>query len=58
MARTFALTGALVVIAGLAFLTVRVAIRDGFDIVVGISIIVIALMATGVIGALGAPPDD
>ena len=58
MARNFALAGALVVIGGLAFLTVRVMIRDGFDVVVGISILVLALMATGVLGALGAPPDD
>jgi hypothetical protein len=56
--RTLALSGALLLIALLSFLTVRAAIRDGVDAVVVISAIVLALMGVGVLGALNAPPDD
>jgi hypothetical protein len=58
MARTVALSGALLIIGLLAFLTVRVAIHDGIDVVVVISILVLALMGVGVLGALNAPHDD
>ena len=57
-ARTIALSGALLLIGLLAFLTVRAAIRDGIDAVVVISAIILALMGVGVLGALNAPPDD
>jgi hypothetical protein len=56
--RNVALSGALLLIGLLSFLTVRAAIRDGVDAVVVISAIVLALMGVGVLGALNAPPDD
>jgi hypothetical protein len=56
--RNLALSGALLLIGLLSFLTVRAAIRDGIDAVVVISAIVLALMGVGVLGALNAPPDD
>jgi hypothetical protein len=58
MGRTVALVGALGIIGLLAFLTLRVAINDGIDVVVIISFLVLALMGVGVLGALTAPPDD
>ena len=58
MARTVALTGALLLIALLAFLTIRVAIHDGVDVVVVISLLVLALIGVGVLGALNAPHDE
>jgi hypothetical protein len=56
--RTVALVGALLIICLLAFLTVRVAVHDGIDVVVVISLLVLALMGVGVLGALNAPPDE
>jgi hypothetical protein len=56
--RNVALSGALLLIGLLSFLTVRAAIRDGIDAVVVISAVVLALMGVGVLGALNAPPDD
>ena len=58
MARNAVLVGALLLIGLLAFLTVRVAVRDGIDAVVVISLLVLALMGVGVLGALNAPPDE
>jgi hypothetical protein len=58
MGRTVALSGALFIIGLLAFLTVRVAIHDGVDVVVVISLLVLALMGVGVLGALNAPRDE
>ena len=58
MARNAVLFGALLLIGLLAFLTVRVAVRDGIDAVVVISLLVLALMGVGVLGALNAPPDE
>jgi hypothetical protein len=58
MARTFALLGSLAIISLLAFLTVTVAIEDGIDILVVVSVIVLALLAFGVLGALTTPPSD
>jgi hypothetical protein len=58
MARTVALAGALFIIGLLAFLTVRVAIHDGVDVLVVISLLVLALIGVGVLGALNAPRDD
>jgi len=58
MARNAVLVGALLLIGLLAFLTVRVAVRDGIDAVVVISLVVLALMGVGVLGALNAPPDE
>jgi hypothetical protein len=45
-------------IAFLAYLTVRVMINDGFDVLVGISLIVLAILGFGVLGALGSSTDD
>jgi hypothetical protein len=58
MARNVALLGSLAIIGLLAFLTVRAAIRDGIDGLVVISLLVLALLAVGVLGALNAPPDE
>ena len=58
MARTAVLVGSLLLIGLLAFLTVRAAVRDGIDAVVVISLLVLALMGVGVLGALNAPPDE
>jgi hypothetical protein len=58
MARTAALAGALLIIALLAVLTLRVAINDGIDFLVIISFVILALLGVGVLGALNAPPDE
>ena len=58
MARTLVLGGSLVIICLLAFLTIQVAVRDGIDILVVVSIIVLALLGIGVLGALSSPPPD
>ena len=52
------LGAALALIALLAFLTVRVALEEGVDILVIVSFAVLALLGFGVLGALTAPPDD
>jgi hypothetical protein len=58
MGRNVALWGALLIIGVLTFLTIRVAINDGLDVLVFVSIVILALMGVGVLGALSAPPDD
>jgi hypothetical protein len=58
MGRTAALAGALFIIALLAFLTIRVAITEGIDVLVVLSLIVLVLIGVGVLGALTAPRDD
>jgi hypothetical protein len=58
MARTLVLGGSLAIICLLAFLTIKVAVRDGIDILVVVSIIVLALLGIGVLGALSTPPSD
>jgi hypothetical protein len=58
MGRTFALLGSLVIISLLAFLTVTVAIEEGIDVLVVVSLIVLLLLAFGVLGALTTPPSD
>jgi hypothetical protein len=45
-------------IAFLAYLTVKVMINDGFDVLVGISLVVLAILGFGVLGALGSSTDD
>jgi predicted neutral ceramidase superfamily lipid hydrolase len=49
---------ALALIAFLAYLTVRVWIDEGFDVLVLISLIVLAILGFGVLGALGSSSDD
>jgi hypothetical protein len=56
MARTLALGGTLLIICVLAYLTISVAVKDGIDILVVVSVIVLALLGIGVLGALSTPP--
>jgi hypothetical protein len=58
MVRSAVLAAALFLIGLLAYLTVRVAINDGVTILVVVSLVVLALMGVGVLGALTAPPDE
>jgi hypothetical protein len=58
MARTFVLIASLGIICLLAFLTVKVALREGVDILVILSLIVLALLGFGVLGALASNPPD
>jgi hypothetical protein len=58
MARTLVLVASLAIIGLLAFLTASVAIREGFDILVLVSLIVLALLGFGVLGALTSTPPD
>jgi len=54
--RTVALGLALLFIALLAFLTLFVLMSNGPDVLVVTSLIVLAVIAFGVMGALGTPP--
>jgi hypothetical protein len=58
MGRMLVLLCSLGIISLLAFLTVTVAIEEGVDILVVVSLIVLALLAFGVLGALTTPPSD
>ena len=58
MARTLALLGSLAIICLLAFLTVSVAVDDGVTPLVVVSVIILALLGIGVLGALTSPPPD
>jgi hypothetical protein len=58
MGRTLALLGSLSLICLLAFLTITVAVEDGIDVLVIVSLIVLALLGFGVLGALTSPPRD
>jgi hypothetical protein len=59
MGRTAALGASLALICLIAVLTVSVAVADGIDILVVVSLIVLALLGFGVLGALtSTPPDD
>jgi hypothetical protein len=49
---------ALALIVFLAYLTVRVMINDGFDVLVLVSLIVLAILGFGVLGALGSSSDE
>jgi hypothetical protein len=57
-ARNGALAAALSLIAFLAFLTVSVAVEHGVDVLVVVSLLILALLGFGVLGALTTPPDD
>jgi hypothetical protein len=46
------------IIGVLTFLTLRVAINDGIDVLVVVSVVVLALIGVGVLGALNAPRDE
>jgi hypothetical protein len=58
MARTLVLLGSLAIISLLGFLTLTVAVEEGIDVLVVLSLIVLALLAFGVLGALTSPPPD
>jgi hypothetical protein len=58
MARTLVLGCTLAIICLLAFLTLSVALREGVDILVVVSGIVLLLLGIGVLGALSTPPPD
>ena len=49
---------AALLIAFLAYLTVRVWINDGFDVLVAISLIILGVLGFGVLGALGSSADE
>ena len=57
MSRTVVLGVALAFIAVLAFLTLFVLFWTGPDVLVVLSLVILALFAFGVIGALATPPD-
>jgi hypothetical protein len=48
---------ALVFVCGFGFMTLYVMLRSGPDLLTGVSLIVLALMAFGILGALTEPPD-
>ena len=58
MARTLVLGFSLAIICLLAFLTVSVTLRDGIDVLVIVSGIVLLVLGIGVLGALTTPPPD
>ena len=57
-ARNMALAASLVLICLLGFLTVSVAIEEGVDILVVVSLVILALLGFGVVGALTSPPPE
>jgi hypothetical protein len=56
MRRILVLGAALVFIAGFAFLTVVAVIEQGFTIASFLSILILAMLAIGIVGALRNPP--
>jgi hypothetical protein len=54
--RPIALGGSLALVALLGALTIDVMVRTGFDILVGISLAIVAMVGFGVVGALLNPP--
>ena len=58
MTRTLVLGASLAIICLLAFLTVSVALSEGIDILVVVSLIILVLLGFGVLGALTTPPGD
>jgi hypothetical protein len=57
-ARTLVLGGSLALICLLGFLTVSVAAEEGVDGLVVVSLVILAVLAFGVLGALTSPPED
>ena len=58
MERTGALVAALAFIALLGGLTLRVVVQEGLDVLTVISLLVLALAASGVVSALRQPPSE
>jgi hypothetical protein len=56
--RRFALGAALSLLAVLTFLTVALIVQDGIDARTVVSLIILALIGFGVLGALNQPPDE
>ena len=57
-ARTGALVASLALIGLLAYLTIRVMVKDGFTPLVALSLLILALLGFGVLGALTTPPEE
>ena len=57
-ARAAALVASLGLIALLAYLTIRVMIDDGFTPLVALSLLILALLCVGILGALSTPPGE
>jgi hypothetical protein len=58
MGRSFVLVLALLFTLALAALTLWVMARQGVDILVVVSLVVLALFTFGIVGALLHPPDE
>jgi predicted membrane channel-forming protein YqfA (hemolysin III family) len=56
--RRLALGGALTVIVVLSFLTVVLMVQDGVNARTVVSLLLLALIGFGVVGALTHPPDE
>jgi uncharacterized membrane protein len=54
--RIVVLGAALAFIAGLAFLTFRAIVEQGFTLASVVSIFILVLLAVGIVGALREPP--
>jgi len=57
-ARSGALAGTLALIGLLTYLTLAVAATDGITPLVVVSLVILALFAVGVVGALINPPEE
>ena len=55
--RTAALVGTLAFVAMLAVLTIDVMVRTGVDVLVVASLVILAMIGYGVLGALLNPPE-
>jgi hypothetical protein len=58
MARALVLVASLAFICLMLFLTIRLALREGVDIRVIITLPLLILLGVGVLGALNSPPPD
>ena len=58
MSRNFVLGASLLLICLLGFLTVTVLVSQGLDILVIVSLLILALLGFGVLGALTSPPPE
>lgn len=56
--RSVLLWVAVVSIGGMLFLTIDVAMNDGFTVLVGLSVLVLGLFLFGIVGALLHPPEE
>jgi hypothetical protein len=57
-ARSLILVAVLAFIVGLGGLTVKVMLEGGVDVLVVVSLLVLALFAFGIVGALLHPPEE